>query len=1197
MANLFDILNLGNQESDEDGSRDESRRTNATERIAEIHRSTEESNKFNDESANMADLQQSEDTEVVLQSSPTCSLTDDSVGENHEDHEPDHKYMPISPMKTFVIPRKKKENKDLLQSLSLDSREYARDILPMVSQHYRERSSKSTFTYQSAYLVHNADLNREFQEKRKEMKSEGRTDKELNEHYAFFCVDNIDQAKDICQLGLRINSSSVTCLGNSKMGVYVSRYSDLIQRNMLPAGLEAVLIIFKLMKGRVKAMTENHSWNIIEPTPNYDCHVSKSANLDITHLTAKQAFDSTQYYIYEFGELDMVERPRHLRPYAVLTFKYTPLHPNLIIPAGTPPRSRNAVTTPVIGSSPTSSVLVAKDPRILQAGQHEAMDENSYCLWSGHLTNKSKPLCKVKLVSYATPIKPVIFPSTINICKQISLDNLRKHLASKIFFKGLPINTGEKEAFIESKYYAYCEVKSSNDYRGRLWNFTKFLDSNRMAGVVNFGDVTEMILLPTCQFTVDLGITSHGYPMVLHGLFVSTKPTIKHIKFCGAHCSSSSRDDSIYMPSESIHNEAHPPRLFELRKAISIAMELQKQNFNRMSSKSLTGTFVPTHHAQYLQTPYQLENPGTKSWATPPKSKYSATESAQAPRPKNTTSSSESMLQSPQTNYPTVISPHVTHGYSTGSQSTAVKITSPTLQVNNSNNNNETNNASSPTASRSKAVKAEERSPQLQVSPLYVGSLLPDLDQLGSDDLNSLLQKLKPILGQTLQNDAPPPPEPPLPPNEGKAAKVLDKEVKVVVEKQSTVTKSNELPLKPVESTGSLDLKDLPDSPESPDSELVDHVKEPKQVLKGMEEVKSKSRVTETNIAKMDENKPIGSKLKSDDSVIMSNAALEGKAVLQSQTESGEQADIYKDDPIMDADEMKAFLEKSLIPPKIENIPSKVEIDNASDMKNYLNARFTRNLEKSSKKRKRQDSSQAMKVETEPGEKRRSVRVKLDDDNVRKFESRDVLTFTAVPGINLVGRIPKKCKLEKESSSSSEQVDKTSSTCSLRKEDPTTSIGRSEISGSSKHITKITDSSIKTDSIDISVDSYKAAKVEILKVEKKTELMDTSERLTDNKVEIDEKSVLEVLDMELDSTGEDSDEDITLSDASLILESDHEEEEESGGVAFTGHHVVVENDKQLKICRPCVSSVAPTAYAAELDTEARLLQCVSAALH
>lgn len=108
------------------------------------------------------------------------------------------------------------------------------------------------------------------------------------------------------------------------VGVYLSKYSDLLQINPFEVGSSGDMIVFKVMRvwlsfcwfvvmltvffffdrtsgssvcfvsqGRIKHIHENMPKNAIEPSPKFDGHLSKSANR-VTSLLSYRAFELTQ---------------------------------------------------------------------------------------------------------------------------------------------------------------------------------------------------------------------------------------------------------------------------------------------------------------------------------------------------------------------------------------------------------------------------------------------------------------------------------------------------------------------------------------------------------------------------------------------------------------------------------------------------------------------------------------------------------------------------------------------------------------------------------------------------------------------------------------------------------------------------------------------------------------------------------------
>lgn len=114
------------------------------------------------------------------------------------------------------------------------------------------------------------------------------------------------------------------------------------------------------LQGRLKSIFENMPKSNLEPTPKFDCHVHKNAS-KVTSLLSYRAFELTQvscigyfyYYIinqhlpelllhviaglsgivfffpcrlqqyfYEFAFEELRSRPRHVCPYAVVSFQY-----------------------------------------------------------------------------------------------------------------------------------------------------------------------------------------------------------------------------------------------------------------------------------------------------------------------------------------------------------------------------------------------------------------------------------------------------------------------------------------------------------------------------------------------------------------------------------------------------------------------------------------------------------------------------------------------------------------------------------------------------------------------------------------------------------------------------------------------------------------------------------------------------------
>uniref|UniRef100_A0AAV2MLR3 TASOR pseudo-PARP domain-containing protein n=1 Tax=Knipowitschia caucasica TaxID=637954 RepID=A0AAV2MLR3_KNICA len=216
------------------------------------------------------------------------------------------------------IPRKSKEMLALFQPLSCESREYE-DILTVLTSGYLDSASAGSFSYSKPRLVHSETLEKEFVEKRKELKADGRTEKELEESYCFLLADS-SKLQTLCEKGLSVGHSRITLLGNPQKGVYLSRCSDLLQVASFSPGATGEILIFKVIKGKVKSMYENVK-NLLDPTPRFDSHLSKSIS-KVTSVLSYRAFELTQHYFYEYCFDELRQRPRQVCPYAVVSFQF-----------------------------------------------------------------------------------------------------------------------------------------------------------------------------------------------------------------------------------------------------------------------------------------------------------------------------------------------------------------------------------------------------------------------------------------------------------------------------------------------------------------------------------------------------------------------------------------------------------------------------------------------------------------------------------------------------------------------------------------------------------------------------------------------------------------------------------------------------------------------------------------------------------
>ncbi|KAM3846431.1 protein TASOR isoform 2-T2 [Vipera latastei] len=403
--------------------------------------------------------------------------------------------------KNFQIPRKSREKKALFQPITNESREFE-DIMNVLHSSYLDILSKDRFTYKKASLVHSELLEKDFIEKRKELKQDGRSEKELAEAYAFLKVDRL-LVQNICENGLLVGHSKITVLGNPSMGVYLSRYADLLQANPLEACATGDIIIFKVIKGKMKTIYDKYDnqtvnvmdsavKNALDPTPKHECHVSKTAN-KITSSRNYRAYERTQYYFYEYQFHEIRQRPRHVCPYAVVSFLYKDEKMQKYLPQV---------------RSKTSSM-------------DKSTDKGSYTLWKGQLLNKGKLVCHAALISEKRPTLPCKLPQKLDVEMVISFENLAQKLSSRVLSKETYL--GEREVFKNGMYCSLFEVVEKTRSGSNLEGLLQKLETDNLVILKPLVDGGYLLLLSPFQMASPYDNRT-GRPRVLKALFLFRKP-------------------------------------------------------------------------------------------------------------------------------------------------------------------------------------------------------------------------------------------------------------------------------------------------------------------------------------------------------------------------------------------------------------------------------------------------------------------------------------------------------------------------------------------------------------------------------------------------------------------------------------------------------------------------------------------------
>ncbi|XP_045386793.1 protein TASOR isoform X4 [Lemur catta] len=402
--------------------------------------------------------------------------------------------------RSFQIPRKSREKKALFQPLTPGSREFE-DVLNILHSSYLEPTSVSNFNYKRACLIHNELLEKEFTEKRRELKFDGRLDKELSESYAFLMVDRY-QVQSICEKGLHVGQSKITILGSPSMGIYLSKYADLLQANPLEAGAMGDVVIFKIMKGKIKSVYDPmgvknlesmSNKSALDPTPKHECHVSKNVNR-ITSLLAYRAYELTQYYFYEYGFDELRRRPRHVCPYAVVSFIY----------------KDDIQTLKFVTSSRSNSFNADRN-----------VDKYNYTLWKGQLLNKGKLLCYISLRSATRAFLPIKLPEKLDIEIVMSIDHLKQKIPPALFYKETYL--GPNEVLKNGMYCSLYEVVEKARIGNNMESLQQKLEKEKLVLVKPLGDRGFLFLLSPYQMVSPYEHQT-AKSRVLHALFLFQEP-------------------------------------------------------------------------------------------------------------------------------------------------------------------------------------------------------------------------------------------------------------------------------------------------------------------------------------------------------------------------------------------------------------------------------------------------------------------------------------------------------------------------------------------------------------------------------------------------------------------------------------------------------------------------------------------------
>ncbi|XP_005089273.2 uncharacterized protein LOC101846779 [Aplysia californica] len=225
---------------------------------------------------------------------------------------------------SFNIPKLKKNTyKDNLQPLDLKNRD-VQNLLKDLNKCCLDINFSKEWEMVGISMVHNADIEARYSKKRAELKDDGRSTQTLSDQLGFLHVQSYEKSR-IAKEGLQVKRLAYNKLGKSDLGVYLNRFFDLEVRSAWTSESLAYkeIFIFKYFPGKCKSINIGSPYSVctnLEPTPNYDSHISHMGPQHQENLFLQRA--RSRVYLYEYTEeCEASKSPRHVRPFAIIKVK------------------------------------------------------------------------------------------------------------------------------------------------------------------------------------------------------------------------------------------------------------------------------------------------------------------------------------------------------------------------------------------------------------------------------------------------------------------------------------------------------------------------------------------------------------------------------------------------------------------------------------------------------------------------------------------------------------------------------------------------------------------------------------------------------------------------------------------------------------------------------------------------------------
>ncbi|XP_006891942.1 PREDICTED: protein FAM208B [Elephantulus edwardii] len=369
----------------------------------------------------------------------------------------------------------------IFETVSLSSDTVFQRAVAILHTSYLDSSSEHGFQYSQVTLVKNHIFLNEYRSFYQQKKASNYTQEELQETYGFLLFETESQAKLVCQRGVRVGSSAITTLGDPDKGVYISKYSDYLHPRPWYHGKSGYVVIFNLIKGKVKFVPENYTTNYTRPSFGYDCHVATNINNVSSKTSHFRAFELSQYYLYELSGNTVIERPRQICPYIIVAFQYK--------------EPKNMETH---GSIPELHKNVLISP------------------WKGKLSIQGCLLCDIMLWSTYGTVIPAQLPSELDFKYVMKVSSLKKKLPEAAFKKQ---NYLEQKVCHHNMCFNLYEVELSNKQGEKIDRLREYIKTNELVLIKCLEDRGFFILLTSSALISDTGFDDGQ--LSLHGLHLS----------------------------------------------------------------------------------------------------------------------------------------------------------------------------------------------------------------------------------------------------------------------------------------------------------------------------------------------------------------------------------------------------------------------------------------------------------------------------------------------------------------------------------------------------------------------------------------------------------------------------------------------------------------------------------------------------